>query len=330
MKKNLLWILLAACLIQTAWAQDAVPAARVYTIGPGDEITIKVLGEKDFDAVATVDENGSLELPFFDKPVPAMCKTERELRVDVTKMLGKYLRAPQVGLSVTGRKSRPPVTVSGEVVKQQQVDLTRKTRLWELITFSGGITENAGGMIQVFRTQPPICAEPNEIAAWKAEAEANKELGAPSRLYSISTVQQGRDESNPIIYPGDVVIVQPGKPVYIIGEVKNGQNLMLKEGGLPLTRAIAIVGGVNRDAKTKDVKIYRLKPDSSEKEIISANLDLIKKNEQKDIMLQPYDIVEVNKAPEGIAKTILKIATGAGTQGISTVVTSGLTRAVLY
>ena len=333
MKKNLLWSLLAAvCLIQTAWAQDAEQTtARAYLVGPGDQITIKVLGENDFNTVATIDEKGNIELPFADAPLPAMCKSESELRDDVTKVLGKYLRSPQVGLSVTDRKSRPPVTVSGEVSKQQQVDLTRKTRLWELITFSGGITENAGGMIQVFRTQPPICAEPDEVKVWKAEADANKEIGAPSRMYSISTVQQGRDESNPVIYPGDIIIVQKAKPIYIVGEVRGGQGgLLLKEGGLPLSRAIAMVGGVSPTAKTKDIKIYRTRPDSIEKEVISANLDLIKKNEQKDVMLQPYDIIEVNKAPESITKMILKTVTGAGTSGLATVVTGGLSRAVLY
>ena len=47
-------------------------------------------------------------------------------------------------------------------------------------------------------------------------------------------------------------------------------------------------------------------------------------------MLEPYDIVEVDKSKPGALSTIMKIATGAGTQGVSTVVTGGLTRAVLY
>ncbi|MGI8555236.1 MAG: SLBB domain-containing protein [Pyrinomonadaceae bacterium] len=332
MKRNLLLVLLALiCLFQTTWAQDANPTPRTYLVGPGDEITSKVLGEPQFDFIAAVDENGNIQLPFFDKPFPAMCKSELELRAGITKLLTEYLRTPQVGLSVSARRSRPPVTVSGEVHTQQQVTLTRKTRLWELITFSGGVTENAGGTIQVFRTQPPLCAGPEETAAWQAEAEAGKELGSPSRMYSISTVQQGKDESNPIIYPGDVIIVEKAKPIYIVGEVKGGQGgVLLKEGGLPLTRAIAMVGGVNPQAKTKDIKIYRVKPDSLDKEIISANLDLIKKNEQKDVMLEPYDIVEVNKAPESIAKLLLRTVTGAGTTGLTTVVTGGLSRAILY
>ncbi|MCV4725945.1 polysaccharide biosynthesis/export family protein, partial [Escherichia coli] len=44
-----------------------------YLIGPGDEITGKVLGEPQFDFVATVDEDGRIEVPFFDKPVDARC-----------------------------------------------------------------------------------------------------------------------------------------------------------------------------------------------------------------------------------------------------------------
>lgn len=332
MKKNLLWLLLATvCLIPTVWAQDAPPAAvsRTYLIGPGDEITIRVFGERDFDGVAAVDENGNIELPISSTPIPVMCKSEGELRTDITKILGKYLRNPQVGVSVTARKSRPPVTVSGEVKSQQQVVLTRKTRLWELVTFSGGITDDAGGMIEVFRTQPPLCAEPGEMEAWKAEADANKEFGGSARLYSISTVQQGRDESNPVIYPGDIINVQRGKPIFIVGEVRNGQGLMLKEGGLQLSQAIAMVGGVNGQAKTKDIKIYRRKPDSIDREIISVNLDSIKKEGTGDVPLQPYDIVEVGKAKESISSIILRTVTGAGTAGLGGL-TSGVVTRILY
>lgn len=333
MKKNLLWLFLAiTCLIQVASAQVSSPvsAPSAYTIGPGDEIKIVVLGEKDFNTETKVDENGNIELPFFETPVPAMCKTERELRSDLTKVLSKYLRSPQVGLTVD-RKSRPPVTVSGEVKTQGQVVLTRKTRLWELVTFSGGITEDAGGMIEVFRTQPPLCAAPQELAAWRSEAEAGKEYGGSVRMYSISTVQQGNDASNPVIYPGDIINVQKGKPVYIIGQVKGGgqSGLMIKEGGLRLTQAIAMVGGAGEQAKTKDIKIYRLKPDSVDRETISVNLDSIKKAGTGDVSLQPYDIVEVGKARESIGSIVMKAVTGSVGGGISTIATGGASR-VLY
>src|SRR5690348_14217541 len=65
-------------------AQTARPdtePSKGYMIGPGDEITGKVLGEEQFDFVTTVDENGKLEVPFFETPINAKCLTERELRI---------------------------------------------------------------------------------------------------------------------------------------------------------------------------------------------------------------------------------------------------------
>ncbi len=97
-----------------------------YLIGPGDEITAKVLGESQFDFVASVDENGKIEVPFFDKPIVAKCVSERDLRTEVTKLLSRYLKNPQISLRVTDRKSRPPATIYGEVRTPQQVVLTRR------------------------------------------------------------------------------------------------------------------------------------------------------------------------------------------------------------
>lgn len=277
-----------------------------YLVGPGDEITGKVLGESQFDFVSTIDENGNIEIPFFEKPINVKCLGERELRTQVTKLLSKYLKNPQVSVRVTQRNSRPPATVYGEVRTPQQVVLTRRTTLLEILSFSGGATEEAGGTVQVFRTRPPICEETASDANW-GSADAGE---MPSRLYSLTAVKSGTESANPQIYPGDVVVVQKASSVYITGEVASPQGIFLKEGGLSLTEAIAKIGGVRREAKTKDIKIYRLKPNSKEREVISANYDLIKKGQQKDVMLEPNDIVEVDKAKKSIAQTVFELVTG--------------------
>jgi protein involved in polysaccharide export with SLBB domain len=118
-------------------------------------------------------------------------------------------------------------------------------------------------------------------------------------------------------------------PIYVTGEVREPKGILLKEGGLSLYQAIAMLGGPNREAKTKDIKIYRLKVNSKDREIISANYDLIKKGTQKDVMLEPYDIIEVDKSKKSVAQTILELAIGAGRGGI-TAVTQGLGTRVLY
>lgn len=300
-------------LTQAVFSQtvSVAPAPeRGYLVGPGDEITGKVLGEPQFDFVATIDEDGKFQVPFFDQQIEARCRTEKDLRGEVAKLLSKYLKNPQISVRVTERKSRPPATISGEVRTQQQIDLRREARLLELISIAGGVTEEAGGMIQVFRTQPPLCADADQETDWKNET--NDGLNVPSRMYSLSSLRQGRDEANPIIYPGDVIVVQKASPVYITGEVVQPQGIYLKEGGTTLTEAIAKVNGVRREAKTKDIRIYRLKANSKEREIISVNYDLIKKGTQKDVMLEPYDIVEVDKSKKSIAQLVLETVTGVG------------------
>ncbi len=328
----LMFALSAAAIAQT---NSTVPEtgtaenlSRGYLLGPGDVVEGRVMGEEEYNFTATVDENGNIEVPFFEQPVTAQCRSERELRGDVTKLLSKYLRSPQLGLRVVDRKSRPAVTVSGEVRSPQLVDLKRQARLLELISFSGGTTEEAGGMVQVFRPRTPLCMNTEEDANWKAEV-SNTEGGVPSRMYSLASVSRGRDEANPVIYPGDVIVVQKAAPVYFTGEIHNPQGVYIKNGALSLTTAIAQLGGFNREAKTKEVQIYRLKPNSQDRETISVNYDSIKKGTQKDVMLEPYDIVQIDKTKKSVAQVVFETVTGAARQGALSLGTSGVSR-ILY
>lgn len=313
MNRVLLSIVLcfAAALVAAAQvpvAQSDVPQG--YMIGPGDEITVKVLGEPQWDFVAAIDQDGKVGVPFFDKPVDATCKTEHELTTDISKLLSKYLRSPQVNVRVTQRNSRPPVSIYGEVREQQRVNLTRRAYLLELLAFAGGVTDKSGGTVQVFRTRPPMCGSADLSADWKVDGNGENGLSVPSRMYSLASLRQGREEANPEIMPGDIIVVQKASPVYVTGEVIRPGELNIPEGGLPLTQAIAMASGITREAKTKNVKIYRRKPNSPQPEVIAVNYDLIKKGEQKDISLEPFDIVEVDKAKKSIGDILLEAVTG--------------------
>ncbi|MBA2378731.1 MAG: SLBB domain-containing protein [Blastocatellia bacterium] len=307
MRTILLFSIIALISIFAVSAQIPVSdeAPRGYMLGPGDEVTGKVLGEPQFDFVSTIDEDGRIEVPFVEQPIMAMCMTERDLRTEVTQLLGKYLRSPQLSVRVTKRNSRPPVSIYGEVRQQQQVDLTRRAFLLELISFAGGETEKSGGMIQVFRTRPPICVTPDQPVSWGANG-----TDVPSRMYSIAGLRQGSEEANPEILPGDIIVVQKAAPVYVTGEVIRPGELAIPEGGLPLMQAIAMASGITREAKTRTVKIYRRAAGSPEPEVIAANYDSIRKGETDDVMLKPFDIVEVGKAPKKFTDYLLEFATG--------------------
>ena len=329
--KFLLFFILAFGSFHAVLAQDTAPAQdpalvqtedeRGYLIGPGDKIEGKVLGEPDFNFEATIDEDGKFQVPFFEKGIMATCRTEKELRADVSQLLSTYLRNPQVSVRVTTRNSRPPATIYGEVRKPQEIILRREATLLEILSVAGGETEKAGGLIQVTRTKPPLCSEGNE-EDWLAN-----ENNVPSRHYSLTSLRSGRVDSNPIIYPGDIIVVPEAAPVYVVGEVNLiGKEILVPDTGLPLTQAISQAGGPRREAKTKDVKIYRQVPNSPNPKIISVNYDLIRKGEQADVMLEPYDIVEFDKSKKGIGEIILDLATG----GARTLVQQSLPQRVLY
>jgi len=301
----------AVGLVNAQVAPAQAEAPQGYLIGPGDEVTTKILGEPQFDFVATVDQDGKIEVPFFDRPIVASCRTERELRSDVAKLLSKYLKTPQISLRVTQRNSRPPVSIYGEVrQQQQQINLTRRAYLLELISFAGGETEKSGGMIQVFRTRPPMCGQGSASADWKVEVSGDSGMSVPSRVFSLASLRQGNAESNPEIFPGDIIVLPKAPLVYITGEVRKPGEISIPEGGLALTQAIAIASGITREAKSDKIKVYRKQSGSSNHEVIVVNYSQIKKGTVKDIMLMPFDIIEVDKAPKKFTDYLIEFATG--------------------
>ena len=172
-----------------------------------------------FNFVSTVDEDGKIQVPFFDDGIMAKCRTEKELRADVAQLLSKYLKNPQISVRVTERKSRPPVTFQVKLNFPRQVDLRAPARLLELISFSQRRNRRCQRNDSGFSHASRRCARtPGRRKYWK-EATTNG-LDVPSRMYSLSSLQHGSDEANPIIYPGDMIVVRKAAPVYITGEVR--------------------------------------------------------------------------------------------------------------
>ncbi|MEK7857425.1 MAG: SLBB domain-containing protein [Acidobacteriota bacterium] len=294
---------------QTAPQASAIPQG--YLLGPGDVISIKALGEPSFDVESlTVDDDGKIMIPYSDTPLTAKCKTERELQSEVIKVWTKYLKKPQISLRVTQRNSRPPVSIYGEVQKPQQFPLTRRLYLMEVISFAGGQTDKSGGMVQVFRTRGPMCGEGDPSTNWTVDTEGVGGLPVPSKIFSLATLAQTGDDSNPEILPGDIVLLTKASPIYVVGEVMKPGEISLPDGGLPLTQALAMALGATREAKKKGIKIYRRKPGSATPDVIIANYEQIAKGLETDIVLQPFDIVEVGKAPKSFTDYLIEFATG--------------------
>jgi polysaccharide export outer membrane protein len=298
------------------------PRDRKYLLGPGDVLDLRVYNEPQFNGPLVVDDEGKVAIPFIEMPILAQCRSDREIRADVIKALAKYLNKPQVNLRLVDAKSRPPAVVFGAVRSPSRVQMQRKVKLLDLLASSGGVTEAAGGDIQIFHTEPVMCPEAEDLTAMPAETfKPADPTQVGYDVYSLFALKDGRPEANPIIRPGDIVIVQEAQPVYMTGAVRQPMGLYLKN-AMQLKTAIAMVGGLAKDAKSSAVVIWRRKKGQSEPEKLIVNYNDIKKEKIKDIELQPYDIVDVpdNSGSPGVVMRNLLF--GAGTGSISSAITT--------
>jgi polysaccharide export outer membrane protein len=193
--------------------------------------------------------------------------------------------------------------------------MRRRTKLLEVLAAAGSVTEQASGDIQIFHTTELMCPEPEDLVEMaNAQKPTGDALALPYSLYKISELRLGKKEANPVVRPGDIVIVQESYPIYVTGAVIAPNSLYLRE-NLSLSRAIAQVGGARKGAVTEKVRIIRTKPGGElEPEVIVANLDDIKKRKQPDIALKPYDIIDVSDGSpwslKNLPTTLLGFATG--------------------
>ena len=290
-----------------------------YLLGPGDTLDVRVFGQSDLNAVVEVDSDGNISsLPFLESPISAKCRTEKEVQKDIVKAYGKYLKNPQVSVHVAERKSRQPATVFGAVRQPTRVTMQRRIRLNELMVVSGGFTDRASGTIQIFHTEPLMCPQPGEEAL-ATPFDATK---TPFEIVKIAELSSGKAQANPIVRPGDYVIVTEAEPVYIMGSVVSPQGIYLRD-RLTLSRALAMVGGARREGKISDVRIYRQKPGSTDQQTIKVDYAAIKKNQQPDFLLQPFDIVEVPEAGMFSGPRIVQTLMGAVSGGLGNMVTTG-------
>jgi len=294
-----------------------IQGLKSYLLGPGDVVDIRVFGQPDLSATAQVDSDGNLNsLPFLEKPIIAKCRSEKEVQKDIAKAYTKFINNPQVSVRISERNSRQPATVFGAVRQPTRVEMKRKVRLNELMAVSGGFTERASGTIQILHTEPLMCPEPGE----EAEAAPIDGTKIPLLIVKISELRSGKTEANPVVRPGDYVLVTEAEPFYITGSVVSPSGIFLRD-QLTLSRALAMVGGARKEAKTSDVRIYRQKVGSTEQEIIHVDYAAIKKNERPDVILMPYDVIEVSEAgmfsSQRIGPTLLSAVMGGATTAIS-------------
>lgn len=295
-----------------------VQGIKSYLLGPGDVLDVRVFGQPELSSSVQVDSDGNLSsLPFLEKPIVAKCRTDKDVQKDITIAYSKFINNPQVSVRISERNSRQPATVFGAVRQPTRVEMKRKVRLNELMAVSGGFTERASGTIQILHTEPLMCPEAGEENL-AAPIDGTR---IPLNIVKIADLRAGKLEANPVIRPGDYVLVTEAEPVYITGSVTSPGGIYLRE-DLMLSRALAMVGGARKEAKLTDVRIYRQIPGSANQQVITVDVAAIKKNQKPDVALQAFDVIEVPEAGMFSSSRIGSTLIGALTGGLSSAITN--------
>ena len=236
------------------------PDVGEYTIGAGDIIIISVWGHGDLTKEVVVSEKGTFSFPLIGE-VKAAGLTVNELEAKLVELLSNgYVINPNVSVRIQGYQSKK-VYVLGQVRSPGSYSLHKETSLIEIISGAGGVTDNAGWIIEVVR--------PSERSHDKPVIpnEAKKE---DIIRVDLEGLLGGRPEDNIRIEGGDTIFIPQASYYYIFGEVKRPGSYKLMRDTTVL-KAVILAGGFTEKASKRRIKIRR--KEGAETIKVSVKLD---------------------------------------------------------
>jgi polysaccharide export outer membrane protein len=128
-----------------AVAPPALPVAPAYIIGPGDTLEVFVWRNAELSSTVPVRPDGKISTPLVEDMV-AVGKTPSQLARDIEKVLGEYVKSPQVNVIVTQPLSAfSQVKVIGQVLKPQSLPYHEGMTVLDALLTVGGLGPYAAG-----------------------------------------------------------------------------------------------------------------------------------------------------------------------------------------
>lgn len=178
------------------------------------------------------------------------------------------------------------VTITGAVLAPGHFELRRRVRLWELLSLVGGFNGFEEGTIRVAHAASPAdCGTSTQLDSGAVSGKIE--------TYDIAEIlQDEKQKLNPYLQPGDVITVVETKPIYFVGGIRHPKVIPLRK-HYTVASALDLAGDLLPGIKKNRVRIYRSTPGSATPNIIIVDLKAVWSGRQKDMALQPYDVIEV-------------------------------------
>lgn len=267
-------------LAQTKVPQPQPEAAPAIVIGPGDVLDIEVFDTPEMSQpAARVSQSGQVNLPVLGLVQVAGLSADQAARRIESQLHGRgIMLQPHVTVSVVEYATQG-ATILGEVRTPGVYPTFGDRRLLDVIALAGGFQPSAGKIVTIAHRSDPH---------------------HPEIIRLVEKAQGLGHQQNPVIQPGDTIVVGRAGIVYILGAVnKAGGFLIDNNEHISLMQALTLAGGWNQAAALSKARLIRAVPGGHEQ--VDLDLKRILNGKQADISVEDGDILYL---PMSLGKTL--------------------------
>jgi polysaccharide biosynthesis/export protein len=240
-------------------------------IGPGDLLHIQVYDTPEMEQHARVMDGGTIPVSFLGSvSVSGMTPEQAAEQIQHRLVAAGVMLHPQVTVRVEAYATQN-VSVMGQVQKPGSYEIDTARKVVEVLALAGGLTDVADRHITIQRFGPA-----------KREIE-----------YYYSNAAQTALSDDPMVYPGDTVIVPKAAVVYVLGDVSKpgGYPMSTNDSKMTVLQAIALAGYANHTAAVGKSKLVR--ETTAGVQEIDLEVNAMQKGKKPDVALLPDDVVYV-------------------------------------
>ncbi len=259
-------------------------------IGAGDQLDIEIFDTPELSGSVRVSQTGEINLTVLGNiQVAGLTPNQAARKIESELKSRGLLIDPHVTVAIAEYATQG-ATVTGEVHSPGLYPTLGSRRLLDMIALAGGVLPTAGRTASVLHRDDPH--NPRNIVL----VPRNSALSA---------------QENPVISPGDTVVIDKASIVYILGDVgKAGGYLVDNNERLSLIQALTLAGGWTRTSAQSKVILIRQVPEGREE--IKLDLRHVVHGEQADIKMSNGDILFV---PSSLGKIFAYQGVGAVVNG---------------
>jgi polysaccharide biosynthesis/export protein len=265
-----------------------------------DVLEIMVIGHADTQVESLPVSPDGYVYYLMAKPIYARGKTVGALKKALETNLQDFFVEPKVYVRVVERNQNS-FQILGKVKSPGEYSLEIPLTLKEAVAISGGLQSG------LYRNQRVNLAS----LSYSYLMREGKKLPIDFR----ELLEKGNEKYDVYMRPGDYVYIASAisMEVYVLGDIGEPHSVYYQD-DLTVLKVLT-AAGITKDAYLKDSLILR--KSLKKPEVIHVNMKAMLAGKEKDIYLQPGDIIYVPEDPNKAYKDLVKLALRAFVQTFS-------------